>query len=173
MGVNLKVIFPSSAKARDIFDVTAFCLGNEKEVRPHIPSVHAECDVVKIVPNSDGDMLTVFFESPLNGYQRMFYFHWQLGASEWVGPGFSMKSCADNIALARRLVTFFGGELDENDSDDTMVDLRCPPNPLNFADDGERWDALQVAKASVLPLTAEEIEAAEENAAYDWRKRNG
>jgi hypothetical protein len=167
MSVDLKAVFPPSARFRDICDVTAFLLGNEKQFSD-IPSTHAAYDLVKVITSEHcAELIQLVVPSPLNHYDRFFYFHWELESSEGYSKGFSMKSRADNIALCRRLVQFFGGELDENDSDGSMIDLRCPPNPLNGVTRGEPWAELQAMKARVEPLTREEIEAAREHAAYD------
>ncbi len=96
---------------------------------------------------------------------RSFFFHWEFDASEWAGKGLMPRSTAQNIALGRRLVRFFGGELDENDCDDSHIDLRVP-SQWGSLNDGREWYRLQAAKAAVTPLTPDEINDAQKVAAY-------
>jgi hypothetical protein len=74
----------------------------------------------------------------------------------------------DGVVLMTKVVDFFGGELDYNDSDDSECDYSVPEKTVdeNSPQDGEAWYNFQNRVLNIKPLTKEEWEAADKHAAY-------
>jgi hypothetical protein len=74
---------------------------------------------------------------------RRFFYHFELPGGR---RGITLHSAtARNIALAHAIVDFFGGRVDDNDSDRTCVDYEVPDksDDENCPNDGEPWHSLQ------------------------------
>lgn len=84
-------------------------------------------------------------------------FHYEFDAQRY---GLMLPYKSDSIALARRLVEFFGGEVDYNDCDSKLRDYACgTPRDSNFVEDGKAWQEFQHAMYDIRPITQQEIEA--------------
>lgn len=71
------------------------------------------------------------------------------------------------IALGLRLIQFFGGLIDFDDSDDIEIDRGYfKPRGRNNPEDGKEWQDYQEAIFNIKPLTKKEIEDAKQYAAY-------
>jgi hypothetical protein len=78
------------------------------------------------------------------------------------------RSTALNIAMGRRLVEFFGGEMDYSNCDNIDCDYRIEPKgeDENHPEDGEPWQNLQERILNLPPLTEAEVAEWQEVAAY-------
>jgi hypothetical protein len=65
------------------------------------------------------------------------------------------------VAVGRRLVDFFGGEVDYNDCDNSAVDYSVPAksNEENCPKDGKEWDDFQERVLNLSPITKEEVKS--------------
>jgi hypothetical protein len=72
------------------------------------------------------------------------------------------------IAVGKRLVQFFGGEIDYQDCDEIDVDFARPSKSLKINDpqDDDEWDTFQRRLFRLKPLMVEDIKDADQYAAY-------
>jgi len=84
------------------------------------------------------------------------------------GRSLNPRSTAFWLAVAHRLVDFFGGTIDYQDCDDVEVDYFVPANvrSVNSPSDNEEWDLFQQRKFEVKPITKEELLHYDNLAAY-------
>lgn len=78
-----------------------------------------------------------------------------------------LRSTAANIAIAKRLVVFFGGEVDFRDSGDVDFAVAGKSDVENQPIDGTPWHDLQQRIHAITPITDEEIAEAVQFAAYE------
>lgn len=137
---------------------------------------YASCDYVKLVNTHTPTMVSIEFTTPY-GERRHLFFHFEADGqtqSGGVAAGYrllSLASSARNVAIAKRLVRFFGGRVIYQDcSSKTFMhpDMVSVENPINAANDGQPYFRMQKALADIKPLSQEEIEACIKQAAYDY-----
>ncbi len=120
--------------------------------------------------------------TPPGGDLYHFLWHWEpyTEREEDVGRRMLMPASTPlNIAMARRLVEFFGGTVIYQDYGDSLGDYVVPSKSVeeNCPQDGEPWQDLQRGEhervstfeqriLDVVPLTEEEIATCEEFSAY-------
>ena len=96
------------------------------------------------------------------------YFHFE---TEIIDGGrlLSLQSQPIWLAVGCRLVDFFGGYVDYNDSDDKDVDYCMPIKCLHeiAPNDNHLWSKFQERLADIKPLTEAEIESYRKYAVYD------
>lgn len=164
MGIDCRIYLPDNVRIKDVADVlgrAAGCPLSTGYARvagvavlsiPDVPSA-AEIQVAPAGGCVDGEPV-----------HRVTYHFETDGRGRLLTP----PSTPFWVAVARRLVGFFGGVVDYDDSDDCDVDFARPhrANRFNCPTDGEDWDSLQGRIAAVPPLSAGELAAAADLAAY-------
>lgn len=163
MGVDCKVTLPASARLRDVADVIGIALGC---AFTYPADKWVEVDGVKIEGSAAQPECPSIYVTPPMGERRRFLYHYEWSGSTKGAHGLMMRSRADNIALAKRIVDTFGGFVDYNDRDDTDCDYGRPEFADNDACDGDAWRALQRRKADVKPIEQADIDASEAFASY-------
>lgn len=118
------------------------------------------------------------FRSPLFGFHHVLYFleaDNDDGGREMLPP-----STAFWIAMGKRLVDFFGGQvvyrdnISADEADDHMYKRATKPRKeIVTARDGRVWQALQEELATLTPLTIEEVDAARALCGYPDRQEYG
>jgi hypothetical protein len=95
------------------------------------------------------------------------YWHWEPDRPPFRGARLiMMRSTAQKVALAKRLVDFFGGVVDYNDCDSSDNDYSKPERKGMDKSINKNFHALQAAMLEVKPVTEKEIKAAAKWAAY-------
>jgi hypothetical protein len=169
MGVDCKVKLPPGVRVRDVGKVLSILSGAKVEKRSfsnfgdsgwsaHVPSlafkdagVEPTCTVITWI---DGDQ---------SAQGQLYHFEFSRDGSR----GMMGRSYAAWIATCKRLVDFFGGEVDYQDCDDIDCDYKRESPPDFNAEDGDEWVSLQERILNCQPITDEEIEVCEEFAAYE------
>ncbi len=183
MGVDCKITLPDAVRIRDVANVIGILLGKEARLDPldHNNAVALRVDGVSVSNSTavEGCAEINIKDAPWGhdgkpGDRWFFYhFEWSGGAADGydtkLGRGLMPRCTAINIAMARELVTFFGGEVDYNDCDDSEVDFTAPEQPDLRANDGEAWDKFQRRMFAVKSLTKQQVAAMKKHDAYARR----
>lgn len=176
MGVDCRVTLPPGARLDDVADVIGRALGCDGEVLPldHEGAVCAIVHGVRTEVAPGQPMCAYAVIDPPDGRGDRFLYHHEWNEHAPGTTGLSLASNGRGIALARRLVDFFGGWVDDSDHDDTDVDYERPPREPIAPTDGAAWDDFQRALVAVAPLTPAEIRDCERFGARsggtNWRR---
>ena len=165
MGVDCRVTLPDRVRVQDVADVIAACAGNRPERCSFGQGRGWYADVPGVkVSGCDGTpgMASIIFPD-VNGESRIVYYHFEWSSG---GRGMLPPSTPFWVAIAKRLVDFFGGSVDYGDADDSEQDYTRPWREDCRAEDGAEWEAFQERKMRVTPLTLGEFEEARRVAAY-------
>lgn len=175
MGVDCKVTLAPGARLQDVAEVIGIAAG--------LPSRRWELKTGR----NEGQFLAVAVDGvSVKGYERMpqlaeisldgpcvdgetvhgIAYHFEWSGGEVPGcTGLMPRSTPFWCAVMRRVVDFFGGSIDFNDSDETELDYFAPV-AHRAAADGRPWQEFQDAIASVEPVTPAEMDEARKWAAY-------
>lgn len=170
MGADCTANLPGNVRCRYVAYVIAKCAGAASRLVPcAYPNdtiyLTVEVDGVAVEPGSFAEAAHIKLADA--GQLR-----WTQFSFDFEGAGntrmVSLRSCAAHIALARRLVEFFGGTVDYDDGDSIEVDYEVPAksDDENQPLTDEGWLALQERIHAVPPLTAAEIKEWRSYAAY-------
>lgn len=180
MGVDTRIYLPAYVRAQDVADVLGRLVGCPVKVPVlHVSLKHPEVQGVEVKATCLTTCLDLCWTRGADPFPESgaWLFHLEYGC-EWIAGegtphgsdgsrGLMPRARACNIAVGRALVNFFGGALTYADCDggiDYEVPWRSPAEVC--PGDGKPWDDFQDRKAGVCPLTAAEIKAEREHAAY-------
>jgi hypothetical protein len=164
MGVDCSIALPGNVRVRDVADVLGKLRGAESSLeklgRDSYQVVVADVEVKGIAFLAACADIRV--TGPRPGPQYCF-FHF---ASEGSTRAIRLSSTPANIAIAKRLVEFFGGAVDFNDCDDIDCDfeVQAKTDTENQPSTGVPWKDLQQRIHAVEAITDEEIDAVREYA---------
>lgn len=161
MGVNTKISLPPNVRLRDVAMVIAALDGVELKKRTldaQKGSYAARSEKVWMETVATIPECAYIYWINANNVQRrvMYHFEWE-SKPGWHGL---LPNQSDWwIAAGKRLVNFFGGEVDFNDCDDECCDYQQPiePDNLNHPTDDKPWHDLQDRLLRIQPLTEEEV----------------
>ena len=173
MGCDCKLELPAPAKLTDVADVIGMLLGQHSHIEmisSVVKSVRVEG--VHTTPSAIPSCAQIQINTVTDKEPRWFLYHFEYGggpdhANDTRGSrGIIFRCTADNIALAVGLATFFGGQVDFNDSDDSDVDFKRKTQKDIGAQDGDLWDSFQERKAAVSAIGPKQVKKYEKYAAY-------
>jgi hypothetical protein len=209
MGVDLNLRFPGNVQARYVADVFGKLVGCESSMEPlqagHWPGEPTpRCCAVKGVELEACQPVPVccFFNIRPPGGRDAWkvMYHFEFGCDQeddrWCFEGqrgIILRSTRKNLAIARRLVMFYGGSLiysDHADNDfheaiqespfdskvycirnsegeEVGVWFAAKPDSLNCPHDGQPWQDLQDRVHAVVEVTQDDIESEAEYASYE------
>lgn len=165
MGVNCRITLPPAARVDDVANVIGRLSGAKAIWKELDGSGGWYCKVeqVTVKPSSVPECADIQWTGADGVFQYvMYHFEWDEKGNRGLLP----TSTAFWVAAACRLVDFFGGQVDYNDSDGQMCDYSRRQQPGIHANDGEEWDQLQEKIMAVKPLTGADLKAAAAVAAY-------
>lgn len=181
MGVDCKITLPNAARIDDVADVIGLLLGCKGTLEPldnngsiHLKVAGVETKNSSITGCAEINISNAPLGSGGKSGNRWFFYHFEWSGQNkgdyntGQGRGIMPRSTAINIAMAKELVTFFGGSVDYNDCDDTEVDFKAPEQKDIRACDGKGWDKFQRRMFAVKQLTKAQITACQKHAAYFW-----
>ncbi len=167
MSINIRLSLPPNVSVRNVAAVIGVLLGARArktdlgegayvadvagvEVRSSAAGM-PECADINVIP-------------PGAGHYRRFLYHFELPDGRRL---LMPTSTAENVALAKALVDFFGGRLSYADHDETP-DYVVPDkgDEENHPTDGEPWHRLQDRILALSPLTKKDVSACRAFAAY-------
>jgi hypothetical protein len=172
MGVDMRVRLPNNVRVRNVAEVMgayagctpvkSFFRGDSKG------GWHASVPGAKVTTTSLPEMAQITIDCPMVDGQTSHFCFYHFEPESGSGRLMLPRSTAFWIALMTKVVDFFGGELDYNDSDDSECDYSVPEKTVdeNSPQDGEAWYNFQNRVLNIKPLTKEEWEAADKHAAY-------
>lgn len=170
MGVDCKITLPANVRIDDVAKVIGISAGCPKEKRPLGPSypnsfsIHVKniaYDILQTMPQAP---TIVINQDCVDGLKHHVMFFFEYKGKRLLNP----RSTAFWIAVAHRLVDFFGGSIDYRDCDDVEVDYERPEksNAENCPEGGNDWDVFQERLWALEPMTTEEMKRFEAVAAY-------
>lgn len=169
MGVDCRCYLPAWVRVYDVALVLGILSGLEKSKKPLISADgwYTEVAGVRVVSGGDSQPQCVWIDCATVSRPRvgvLYHFEPSYGKGRLLMP----RSRPFWIAACRRLVDFFGGELDYNDCDESDIDYTVPAKPWEeiSPEDGPAWQALQQRLFDLEPLSEEELAWAQTVAAY-------
>lgn len=170
MGVDITLSLPGDVRIRDVADIIGILAGCPITEHTGNYGTFKMVEGVKILGCNEIPCSEIVFTAPkgrtlIDGEDA----HTVLFHYEGVKYERSMipRSTPFWIAVARRLVDFFGGTLVYQDCGTGRPNYRKPkPRKSNNPEDGKAWHKFQAAKYGVRPLTMADVVAADKWAAY-------
>lgn len=165
MGVSCRVLLPANVRIKDVVAVIAASAGyrpTRQDFGGRNQGWYTKVDGVTIKPQFDGSYATIEFDG------RFVIYNFECSTE----PGkrqLNPTSTAFWGAIGKRLVDFFGGKIDYDDSDDVDWDYEAPEksNLENSPSDGDEWYDLQKRLLEVKPLIEAELESID-GVAFPW-----
>lgn len=153
MGIDTVISLPANVRVRDVASVLGRLLGcKAKQVRLNAGTSYTEVSGVTVNQSAAGLESCADIECVNVSATRRFLYHFE-------GPGGRRSIILHgqsnrNMWLAQRLVDFFGGKVDFNDSDRIEVDYEVADksDAHNHAEDGQDWADLQHRILHLQPL---------------------
>ena len=170
--MDCRIMLSDRVRVSDVADVMAALTGLPVEKRFFDKNHEAEgwaahVNRVTVSPSDIPECCEIQWTTPDTAAHYVLYF---FEPSEVAGRLMMPRSTAFWIAVGKRLVDFFGGELDYNDCDSKDVDYRRKRRTDCMPNDGKPWYAFQERKLKIKPITDEEYTDAAKHAAYGERK---
>jgi len=173
MGVDCKINLPDNVRVKDVAYLIGIASGLTPEWEPYerdpnlkflrVKGVEVKhttiIEMAEISVRSVGKLL-------VDGEDiHHLYYHFE---SSYGGRSLGPRSTAYWIAVAHRLVDFFGGTIDYQDCDTVDVDYRRgkKSNRYNCPEDGKPWHSFYKRLSEVKPITQAEMEHYDQFAAY-------
>ncbi len=151
MGVDCRIILPHNVRVDDVVKVIGIAAGFKPELIHETWGSYVKVAGVKIENTSVPSMCQINFDG------RFVYYHFE--AENGKGRLLNPKSTDFWIAIGRRLVDFFGGELDYSDCDIDDVDYarKSKGNNLNCPSNGKPWMSFQNRLMEIKPIHISEM----------------
>jgi hypothetical protein len=173
MGVDVKINLPDNVRIKDVAYLIGIASGikPEWEVTSHDPD-HSWLRVpgVEVKQTSSVEMAEISIRSTghvLVDGEDIHYLFYHFESSRG-GRSLGPRSTAYWIAIAHRLVDFFGGTIDYQDCDNVEVDYKRPrkASRYNCPEDGDDYWNFYKRLSEVKPITEEEMQHFDKFAAY-------
>lgn len=169
MGVKCCITLPGRVRVHDVATVVGACLGFRKQKFRSGSSWWTSVPEVSIKNYGDPGLVEccrIVFPSA-HGASDWLMYHFEWEDETGCGRGLLPRSTARNIALAHRLVDFFGGSITHQDSN-SGIDYCRPWKPIHkiAPTRGKAWQDFQERLFAVQPITDEETEQYKQYAAY-------
>lgn len=172
MSVDTRITLPSGVRLDDVADVLGIIVGLPHAVEPMESHPHTALLCVEGVSTRSShapEMAIIALEGPMvdGGNLRHAYYFFESDSNVWPRGSRSIlvRSTPFWVAAGKRLVEFFGGQIDYKDGDDIEVDFQAPEDHLAQSD-GEAWVRHQHDMDQVVSLTMEDLVAAKKHAYY-------
>lgn len=174
MGVDTRIILPSNVRIRDVAMAFAIAAGNtihwEKSSSNTKDSYGGDLKFLRVaykIKTSDcsPEMAQILFEQHITRSRDtgcLAYWFWENDSNTRL---IIVRSSAFWIAIAHRIVDFFGGAIDYSDCDDNEVDYYVEAK-INNPTGGRAWDMFYKRMSEIEPITKEDMEHFEKFAAY-------
>lgn len=174
MGVSCAIVLPYEARSIDIAKIIGMSCGLPFEMKQlgQVPGTYLNVEGVTLRESAAGPTCGELCWQDLDGTQRHVLWHYEFNPNSRKlprGRGMLPPSTAFWICIGKRLVDFFGGWVDFNDCDSQRCDYWRKMNHQCDPEDGKPWQDQQFAMASILPISADEFEAALPHAASAYR----
>lgn len=155
MSTDCKVYLPANVRLNHVVEVIGVAVGCPVTKTPiGMDSYYVRVEGIGMENTIVPEMVQIRF-----GDRHCSYFF--EGENDHVGPMISMKSTDFWIAVASRLVNFFGGHVDFNDCDEFDYDYQAAAksNLSNRPTDGDDWKNLQDRIMNVPRIHKDELTA--------------
>lgn len=174
MGVDARVTLPANVRLSNVANVMGAVAGcpATKSFFDRDPKNgwSTRVEGVEVLTTSIPSMCEIRITPPngcVDGEKSHFTFY-HFEPDNGVGRLMLPRSTAFWIAVMHRVVDFFGGEIDYNDCDDVSCDYSVPHKTWeeNSPSDGEAWYTFQNRILEIKPITVEEWNSFNLEAAY-------
>jgi len=173
MGTDCQILLPSDVQVRDVADIIGACLGQPKTKRPFSSGNGWAADVDGVGVSSFRKDSGLASCAQITVKDKMYVmFHFEASHYSGVPRGAKLlmpRATAQWIAIGKRLVDFFGGDLFWNDcADNDKPDYSVRwKSPSKVSPDGNKpWQDLQERIMAIEPITKAELAEAQTHAAY-------
>jgi uncharacterized glyoxalase superfamily protein PhnB len=180
MGVDCKVNLPANCSVSNVAKVIAAVCGGEKTKVMFGDHSGTHCDQgwfaqvtgYEVTPTSVPEMAQIILTMRTLDGERDHFVNYHFEASRGEGRVMMPRSTAFWLAVMHRVVDFFGGRIDYQDCDDKYNDYEVPAGTWeeNSPEDGEAWYDLQNRILALEPITVEEWQQYDKDAAYKIRE---
>ncbi len=168
MGVDCRIMLPSNVRLRDVGELLGILSGRKSEKQYFNNNSGWSVRVAGMhfrTYESMPECVAIEWDMPKYG-GRSVLFHYESGQGQYrlLMP----PSTCWWLAAGKRLISFFGGELDYNDCDNTDVDFqrRKKSRQVNAPEDGKPWYIFQERMLKAKAITEEEIQSMVKHAGY-------
>lgn len=180
MGVDVRIVLPCDTRVRDVATAIAILAGLEATWHVHHEDngnetgwVSIDKDLLSLNPTNIPEMASIV----LNGKHKpvelvdgetshSVNFHFEGGDNPLgIEGGRTMLPPKTPFwqAVGVKLVRFFGGAIDLDDSDGVDINMSCPrPRRTNSPEDGHEWDKFQQELFALKPLSKTDLKT-------DWK----
>lgn len=179
MSVDCNIALPGRVEVDDVANVIGVLAGLPVRLEPlGEDSIVSRVDGVKIETSDVHGMVQITLSGELadGEHTHFVYYHFEgtFGRSTYGGRRYqhegvrslSPRSTPFWVAIAKRLVDFFGGWVDYDDCDDCDLDYSLPERPNISPHDGKPWEQFHRNVAALKPITKQDMKAAAEWASY-------
>lgn len=173
MGVDCKINLPDNVRVKDVADLIGIASGlpvnwepcsNDRDLKfLRVPGVEVRQTSCVTMPEISIRSLGKLLVDGKDIHHV--YYHLE---SSYGGRSLGPPSTAYWIAVAHRLVDFFGGTIDYQDCDEVRIDYRRAKKTRNqnSPEDGKPWHNFYKRLSEVKPITQEEMQKLDQFAAY-------
>lgn len=169
MGVDCGITLPDNVRVKNVAEVIGIAAGLKPEWDGTSDGSAKWIRVpgVEVKQTTSPEMVEIRLTGKLIDGEVSHFVYYDF-ESDYGGRALNPRSTAFWIAVAHRLVTFFGGKIDYQDCDTVEVDYKraAKSKQINSPSDGEPWDKFQKRLFEVKSITKEELEYYDKFAAY-------
>jgi hypothetical protein len=168
MGVDCKIMLPDNVRVKDVAKVIGIAAGLLPKWDGSHGAKWVEVPGADVKTTSIPEMAVINLDGGhlIDGESKHFvFYHFESSrGGRLMGP----RSTAFWLAVAHRLVDFFGGVIDYQDCDSQYCDYGSAANTReeNSPEDDEEWVRFQERLFNVKPITKDELLHYNELAAY-------
>lgn len=174
MGVDTRIYLPDDVRVKDVATVMGIAAGLPFEkIYLKNDGWYVECQGVSVGSTSFPEMVEIEINGNMVDGENMHHVNYHFEVSDSKRTHYRLlisRSTAFWIMIGKRLVDFFGGELDYSDSDKSEVDYSAYHVYINNPEDNAPWQKLQERMTLVTPISQAELEQADLIAAYKMEK---
>lgn len=166
MGIDTHIRLPGNVRVHDVAKIIAILCGCPAALKPltGTNSKYVDVDGIKVTPSTMPEACYICVDakhfSPAaskvrDGESVRILFQFESKGMRYIGGG-----CGTFWqTIGRGLINFFGGVIDDNDSDESEVDYERPARSdvENCPEDGKAWDDFQTRMIKVKPITFEQF----------------
>lgn len=168
MGIDARIYFPPQVAVDYVAEAIAIAGGAKWEDRD-IGGARNELVVVnvpslEVMSSRVVTLVDIRFFDEIRQVPRYVNYHFEFGTKG--ERGLMPRSRAYWLAVGKKVVDAFGGKLDYSDCDNSDIDYEVEVRWPDEWQDGPGYEQLQAILRSITPVTAEDIAAMAEFAAY-------
>jgi len=167
MGVDCQICLPDNVRVNDVAGIIGIATGLKPEWSGRDDSKLVRVPGVEVRSTFSPAMVEIRLTGDLIDGDKSHFVYYHFEADNG-GRGLNPPSTAFWIAVAHRLVKFFGGKIDYQDCDSVEMDYEHPAfaKQHNSPSKDDEWSTFQKRLFEVEPITKDELVHYNQFAAY-------